>query len=83
MGSDIPELLQWVVFYSLTDSTSGHVVELSMNVSSTSTSVVISGLQANQEYDFAVLAVTMVDGNVTIGERVPATVVEENSELEG
>ncbi len=77
VAPSIPELLQWVVYYSPSGNASA--MELSVNVSSRNTSVMISSLQAGVVYVFEVQAVIMVDGEVVFGNRTVAAKVEENS----
>ena len=60
---DIPEITGYIVCYSQTGTTQ------SVNVNTSTNSVVIGGLMNNVEYQFQVAAIAELDGEVIIGER--------------
>ena len=78
VGSNLPELVRWVVYYSPSANTSS-AAERAVNVSSADTSVMINRLQEGLEYTFEVVAVTLVEGEVVFGQRIMATTVKANS----
>ena len=63
-------LTSYIVYYSLTESDG-----MEFNISSTNNSVVIEGLIAGVEYQFQVVAVLELDGDVVIGERSNVSIV--------
>ena len=60
---DIPGIMGYIVYYSQTGNTQ------SVNVTSSTNSVVISGLMNNVEYQFQVAAIVELNGEVVVGER--------------
>ena len=60
---DIPEITCYIVYYSQTGNTQ------SVNVTTSTNSVVIDGLMSNVEYQFQVAAIAELDGERFIGER--------------
>ena len=61
---DIPEITSYMVYYSQTGNS-----ERVTTVSSSKISVTIENLQTNVEYQFQVVAVAELDGDVVMGER--------------
>ena len=59
----IPEITGYIVYYSQTGNTQ------SMNVTTSTNSVLIDGLMNNVEYQFQVAAIAELDGDVLVGER--------------
>ena len=60
---DIPEITGYIVYYNQTGNTQ------SVNVTSSTNSVLIDGLMNNVEYQFQVAAIAELDGDVVIGVR--------------
>ena len=60
---DNPEITGYIVYYSQIGNTQ------SVNVTTSTNSVVIHGLMNNEEYQFQVAAIAELDGDVIIGER--------------
>ena len=60
---DIPKITGYIVYYSQTGNTR------SVNVTSSTNSVAISGLVNNVEYQFQVAAIAELNGDRAIGER--------------
>ena len=63
---DIPEITGYIVHYSQTGDIT---IEQSMNVTNTTSFVVITDLTSNVQYQFEVVAVAELDEEVVIGER--------------
>ena len=63
---DIPQITGYIVYYSLTESSEE---EQSVTVSSSQNSVNIANLMNNVEYQFDVVAVAELDGDVVMGFR--------------
>ena len=65
---DVPEITGYIVYYQ-----SGVINELSVNVSLTTAqptiNITVEGLMNNEEYQFQVVAVAELDGEVIIGQR--------------
>ena len=76
VGSNVPELAQWVIYYSTSSAR-----EMSVNVSAGNMSAVINGLRENAQYTFQVAAVIVENSRVVFGERRTAAMVEETSRL--
>ena len=66
---DIPEITGYIVYYSQTGNTQ------SVNVTTSTNSVVINGLMNNVKYQFQVAAIAELDGIRIIGERSNMSVV--------
>ena len=67
---DIPEITGYIVYYSQTESVSRkRQDEGSVTVSSSVTTVVIEDLSSNVEYQFQVVAIAELDGEVVMGQR--------------
>ena len=64
----IPEITGYTVYYSQTGN-SKRQSEESITVPSSDNSVVIKGLLNNVEYQFQVVAIAELDGDVIIGQR--------------
>ena len=62
---DIPEITGYIVYYSQTNNGEDIIV----NVSSSTSVVVVTDLTSGMEYQFEVVAVAELDGDVVIGER--------------
>ena len=69
---DIPEIVNYRVYYSRT----GQEGENTTTVPSSADSVEISGLLTGEEYQFQVVAVADLDGNLTVGQRSNSSVPE-------
>ena len=69
---DIPEIVNYRVYYSRT----GQEGENTTTVPSSADSVEISGLLTGEEYQFQVVAVADLDGNLTVGQRSNSSVLE-------
>ena len=65
---DIPEITGYTVYYSQTGNRKRQSEE-SITVSSSDNSVVIEGLLNNVEYQFQVVAIAELDGDVIMGQR--------------
>ena len=65
---DIPEITGYTVYYSQTGNRKRQSEE-SITVPSSDNSVVIEGLLNNVEYQFQVVAIAELDGDVIIGQR--------------
>ena len=65
---DIPEITGYTVYYSQTRSRKRQSEE-SITVPSSDNSVVIEGLLNNVEYQFQVVAIAELDGDVIMGQR--------------
>ena len=65
---DIPEITGYTVYYSQTGNRKRQSEEF-ITVNSSVTSVVIEGLLNNVEYQFQVVAIAELDGNVIMGQR--------------
>ena len=65
---DIPEITGYTVYYSQTGNRTRQSEE-SITVSSSNNSVVIEGLLNNVEYQFQVVAMAELDGDVIMGQR--------------
>ena len=61
---DIPEITRYIVYYSQTGNS-----EMITTVSGRTYSVTIDNLLTNVEYQFQVVALTEIDGDVVMGER--------------
>ena len=66
----IPEVLRYILYYSRTDE-----AENSKTLSSSASSVVIGGLVSNAEYQFQMVVVAEVYGDILTGERSPPVTV--------
>ena len=66
---DIPEITGYTIYYSQTGNRKKQKSEEFITVSSSITSVVIEGLLNNVEYQFQVVAIAELDGDVFIGQR--------------
>ena len=64
---DTPEIIGYIVYYSQTGSRERQSKE-SITVPSSNNSVVIEGLLNNVEYQFQVVAIVELDGDVTTGQ---------------
>ena len=69
---DIPEITGYIVYYSQTEMVT---TEQSVNVPISQNSVLIEDLMTDVEYQFEVLAVAELDGDVVMGERSTAASV--------
>ena len=65
---DIPEITGYIVYYSQTGNRKRQSEE-SITVPSSDNSVVIEGLLNNVEYQFQVVAIAELDGDVIMGQR--------------
>ena len=65
---DIPEITGYTVYYSQTGNRKRQSEE-SITVPSSDNSVVIEGLLNNVEYQFQVVAIAELDGDVIMGQR--------------
>ena len=65
---DIPEITGYTVYYSQTGSRKRQSEE-SITVPSSDNSVVIEGLLNNVEYQFQVVAIAELDGDVIMGQK--------------
>ena len=65
---DIPEITGFIVYYKQTGNRKRQSEE-SITVPSSDNSVVIEGLLNNVEYQFQVVAIAELDGDVIIGQR--------------
>ena len=88
---DIPEITGYIVYYSQTGNSEMVTIETSVTVvGSEETFVVIDNLRSGVEYQFQVVAVAELDGDVVMGERsamsiqqiIIPTPATENSECE-
>ena len=88
---DIPEITGYMVYYSQTGNFEMVTIETSITVTgSVETFVVIDNLRSGVEYQFQVVAVAELDGDVVMGERsamsmqqiIIPTPATENSECE-
>ena len=61
---DIPEITIYIVYYSQTGNS-----EMVITVSGYENSVIIDNLITNEEYQFQVVAITELDGDIIMGER--------------
>ena len=68
---DIPEITRYIVYYSQTVNS-----EMATIVSDSENSVTIDNLLTNEEYQFQVVAVAELDGDMIIGERSNVSVAE-------
>ena len=69
---DIPEITNYTVYYSQTGDRKRQSEE-SITVPSSDKSVVIEGLLNNVEYQFQVVAIAELDGDVIMGQRSNVT----------
>ena len=67
----LPELTGYIVYYSQIDPTRTVTTERSVNVSSSDTSARIENLIGNVQYQFEVVAVAELYGDVVTGQRSP------------
>ena len=65
---NIPEITGYIVYYSQKSN-----AELSVNISSPDTSVIIYNLISDIQYQFEVVAVAKLNGDVVIGQRSPTS----------
>ena len=70
---DIPEITGYIVYYSQTGNSEVSITELSVNISSSDTSITIDNLISDMQYKFEVVAVAELNGDVAIGERSPSS----------
>ena len=63
---DIPEITRYIVYYSQTGNSE---MVASVNVSGSENSVIIEDLMSNIQYQFEVVGVAEVEGDVVMGER--------------
>ena len=66
---DIPEITGYIVYYSQTGNS-----EMITTVSGSENSVIIDNLLTNVEYQFQVVAVAELDGDVVMGGRSKVTI---------
>jgi hypothetical protein len=66
---DIPEITGYTVYYSQTGNRERQSEEGSVTVPSSDNSVVIEGLVNNEEYQFQVAVIAVLDGDMIIGQR--------------
>ena len=71
---NIPEITGYIVYYSQTgNSNEKSITKLSVNISSSDTSVTIDNLTSDVQYQFEVVAVAELNGDVVIGQRSPTS----------
>ena len=72
---DIPEITGYIVYYRQIGNSELEVsiAELSVNISSSDTSVTIDNLISDMQYQFEVVAVAELNGDVVIGQRSPTS----------
>ena len=71
---DIPEITGYTVYYSQTGNRKRQSEE-SITVTTSDNSVVIEGLLNNVEYQFQVVAIAELDGDVIMGQRSLLSVI--------
>ena len=77
---DIPEIMGYIVYYSQTEIVA---TEQFVNVPSSQNSVLIEDLMTEVEYQFEVVAVAELDGDVLMGERSERVVVSGTDSSQG
>ena len=73
---DIPEITGYIVYYTVSqigNSDEKSNTELSVNITSPDTSVTIDNLISDMQYQFEVVAVAELNGDVAIGQRSPTS----------
>ena len=66
---DIPEITGYIVYYSQTGNSEMVPTQHFINVFSSTNFVLLTDLTSNVEYQFEVVAVAKLDGDVVVGER--------------
>ena len=71
---DIPEITGYIVYYSqIGNSDEKSNTELSVNITSPDTSVTINNLISDMQYQFEVVALAELNGDVAVGQRSPTS----------
>ena len=70
---DVPEVTGYIVYYSQTGNSEMVTAEQSVNISNSNASVIIDNLINSTLYQFEVVAVADLNGDVVIGQRSPTS----------